>query len=183
MPDDNISHNIIMIKTHKLFLLITLISTTGCNGDVFVDDFLPRGHEEITLSENDNTKEINFKSDNWSLYKIVCETDEYLIANAYTLDGEPTYLPFDEKELGTVQFTNDYIDFYVEKKRGNKLKVTLNENLHNENVELLIIVGNEYKEEYINLLLGGLPFNRIFGGKWGGFQLVQECPHFFNPFL
>ncbi len=164
-----------MIKTHKLFLLITLISTTGCNGDVFVDDFLPRGHEEITLSENDNTKEINFKSDNWSLYKIVCETDEYLIANAYTLDGEPTYLPFDEKELGTVQFTNDYIDFYVEKKRGNKLKVTLNENLHNENVELLIIVGNEYKEEYINLLLAPTSKYQIDSAvyNWDKFEIHE----------
>ena len=141
-----------MIKTLKLFLLITLIFITGCNGDIFVDDFLPGGHEEITISENDNIKEINFKSDNWNLYKVVCEID-YLIANAYTLDGELPHLPFDEKELGTIHYTSDYIDFYVEKESGNKLKVTLNENLHNENVELLIIVGNEYKQEYINLLL------------------------------
>ena len=141
-----------MIKTLKLFLLTTLIFITGCNGDVFVDDFLPGGHEEITISENDNIKEINFKSDNWNLYNVVCEID-YLIANAYTLDGEHTHLPFDEKELGTVHYTSDYIDFYVEKVSGNKLKVTLNENLHNENAELLIIVGNEYKEEYIKMVL------------------------------
>ncbi|NLD24774.1 MAG: hypothetical protein GX670_11190, partial [Bacteroidales bacterium] len=62
-----------MIRTHNLFFLITLISFTGCNGDVFVDDFLPGGHEEITISENDNIKEINFKSDNWNLYNVVCE--------------------------------------------------------------------------------------------------------------
>ncbi len=141
------------IKIHKLLALITLISFTRCNRDVFVDDYLPGGLEETTISETNNIKEINFKSDNWSLYQIICETDEYLISNAYTLDGEPTYLPLDEKELGTVHYTSYYIDFHVEKKRGNKLKVTLNENLHNENVELLIIVGNEYKQEYINMLL------------------------------
>ena len=140
-----------MIKSHKLFLLITLISIIGCNGDVFVDDFPPGGHEEITISETDNIKEIDFKSDNWNLYTVVCEMD-YLIANAYTLDGELTHLPFDEKELGTVHYTSDYIDFYVEKVSGNKLKDTLNENLHNENAELLIIVGNEYKEEYIKMV-------------------------------
>src|SRR5690606_5240033 len=112
----------------------------------------PGGHEEITISENDNIKEIDFKSDNRNLYTVVCEMD-YLIANAYTLDGELTHLPFDEKELGTVHYTSDYIDFYVEKVSGNKLKVTLNENLHNENAELLIIVGNEYKEEYIKMVL------------------------------
>lgn len=163
-----------MIKTLKLFLLTTLIFITGCNGDVFVDDFLPGGHEEITISENDNIKEINFKSDNWNLYNVVCEID-YLIANAYTLDGEHTHLPFDEKELGTVHYTSDYIDFYVEKVSGNKLKVTLNESLHNENVELLIIVGNEYKEEYIKMVLAPTSKYQIDSVvyDWGKFEIYE----------
>lgn len=174
MPDDNILHNIIMIRTHNLFFLITLISFTGCNGDVFVDDFLPGGHEEITISETDNIKEIDFKSDNWNLYTVVCEMD-YLIANAYTLDGELTHLPFDEKELGTVHYTSDYIDFYVEKVSGNKLKVTLNENLHNENAELLIIVGNEYKEEYIKMVLAPTSKYQIDSVvyDWGKFEIYE----------
>ena len=174
MPDDNISYNIMMIKPHKLFLLITLISIIGCNGDVFVEDFLPGGHEEITLSESDNIKEINFKSDNWNLYTVVCEKD-YLFANAYTLDGELTHLPFDEKELGTVHYTSDYIDFYVEKVSGNKLKVTLNENLHNENAELLIIVGNEYKEEYIKMVLAPTSKYQIDSVvyDWGKFEIYE----------
>ena len=107
-----------MIRTHNLFFLITLISFTGCNGDVFVDDFLPGGHEEITISETDNIKEIDFKSDNWNLNTVVCEMD-YLFANAYTLDGELTHPPFDEKELGTVHYTSDYIDFNGEIESGN----------------------------------------------------------------
>lgn len=163
-----------MIRTHNLFFLITLISFTGCNGDVFVDDFLPGGHEEITISETDNIKEIDFKSDNWNLYTVVCEMD-YLIANAYTLDGELTHLPFDEKELGTVHYTSDYIDFYVEKVSGNKLKVTLNENLHNENAELLIIVGNEYKEEYIKMVLAPTSKYQIDSVvyDWGKFEIYE----------
>ena len=163
-----------MIRTHNLFFLITLISFTGCNGDVFIDDFLPRGHEEITISETDNIKEIDFKSDNWNLYTVVCEMD-YLIANAYTLDGELTHLPFDEKELGTVHYTSDYIDFYVEKVSGNKLKVTLNENLHNENAELLIIVGNEYKEEYIKMVLAPTSKYQIDSVvyDWGKFEIYE----------
>ena len=141
------------IKTHNLLLLITLICITGCNGDIFVDDFLSGGHEEVILSETDNYKEFNFKSDNWSLTNIVCEMDDYFTVNAYTLDGELKHLPFDKKEFGTVQFTNDYLDFYAEKKSDNKLNVILNENLYNENVELLIIVGNEYKVEHIQVIL------------------------------
>ena len=164
-----------MIKPHKLFLLITLISITGCNGDVFVEDFLPGGHEEFTISENDNIKEIDFKSDNWRLNKIACNISDYFTINAYTHTGEPANYPFDEKELGTIHYTSDYIDFYVEKVSGNKLKVTLNENLHNENAELLIIVGNEYKEEYIKMVLAPTSKYQIDSVvyDWGKFEIYE----------
>ena len=53
-----------------------LISLAGCNGDIFVDDYMPKEHDEITISETNNSKEINFKSDNWGLINIFSETFE-----------------------------------------------------------------------------------------------------------
>ncbi len=130
-----------------------LISFAGCNGDVFIDDYMSKGDDEITISETNNSKEINFKSDNWGLIGIVCETSDRYTINAYNIDGELTYLPFEEKELGTVHLKNDYMDVQVEKKGGNKLKVILNENLINENVRMLIEVGNSFKYEKIEVQL------------------------------
>lgn len=130
-----------------------LISFAGCNGDVFIDDYMSKGDDEITISETNNSKEINFKSDNWGLIGIVCETSDQYTINAYNIDGELTYLPFKEKELGTVHLKNDYMDVQVEKKGGNKLKVILNENLINENVRMLIEVGNSFKYEKIEVQL------------------------------
>lgn len=130
-----------------------LISFAGCNGDVFIDDYMSKGDDEITISETNNSKEINFKSDNWGLIGIVCETSDRYTINAYNIDGELTYLPFKEKELGTVHLKNDYMDVQVEKKGGNKLKVILNENLINENVRMLIEVGNSFKYEKIEVQL------------------------------
>lgn len=130
-----------------------LISLAGCNGDVFIDDYMSKGDDEITISETNNSKEINFKSDNWGLIGIVCETSDQYTINAYNIDGELTYLPFKEKELGTVHLKNDYMDVQVEKKGGNKLKVILNENLINENVRMLIEVGNSFKYEKIEVQL------------------------------
>lgn len=130
-----------------------LISLAGCNGDVFIDDYMSKGDDEITISETNNSKEINFKSDNWGLIGIVCETSDQYTINAYNIDGELTYLPFKEKELGTVLLKNDYMDVQVEKKGGNKLKVVLNENLINENVRMLIEVGNSFKYEKIEVQL------------------------------
>lgn len=137
----------------RVLCLSMLISLAGCNGDVFIDDYMSKGDDEITISETNNSKEINFKSDNWGLIGIVCETSDQYTINAYNIDGELTYLPFKEKELGTVHLKNDYMDVQVEKKGGNKLKVILNENLINENVRMLIEVGNSFKYEKIEVQL------------------------------
>jgi hypothetical protein len=137
----------------RVLCLSMLISLAGCNGDVFIDDYMSKGDDEITISETNNSKEINFKSDNWGLIDIVCETSDQYTINAYNIDGELTYLPFKEKELGTVHLKNDYMDVQVEKKGGNKLKVILNENLINENVRMLIEVGNSFKYEKIEVQL------------------------------
>lgn len=138
---------------NRVLCLSMLISLAGCNGDVFIDDYMSKGDDEITISETNNSKEINFKSDNWGLIDIVCETSDRYTINAYNIDGELTYLPFEEKELGTVHLKNDYMDVQVEKKGGNKLKVILNENLINENVRMLIEVGNSFKYEKIEVQL------------------------------
>ena len=130
-----------------------LIFLAGCNGDIFVEDYMPIRYDETTVSETNNSKEINFKSDNWGLFYIVCETSDEYTTNAYTIDGESTDYPFEEKKLGTIHIKNDYIDVQVEKKSGKKLKVILNENLMNETVRMLIEVGNSFKLEVIEVQL------------------------------
>ena len=130
-----------------------LISFAGCNGDIFIDDYMPKEHDDITISETNNSKEINFKSDNWGLINIFSETFELYTIDAYTIDGKLANLPFEEKVLGTVHIKNDYVDVQVERKSGNKLKVILNENLMDENVKLQILVGNNFKYEKIEVQL------------------------------
>ncbi len=125
----------------------------GCNSDIFVEDFLPGEQIDVAISETDNTKEINFKSDNWRLIDIISFMGVSFTTRAYTLDGEPVSFPFGEKEPVIVHCLSDYIDFRVEKRGGNKLQLTLNENLMNEDVTMLIKVGNDYNEQQIKLLL------------------------------
>ncbi|WP_286832869.1 MULTISPECIES: hypothetical protein [unclassified Proteiniphilum] len=140
-------------EIHKSLFLSILIFISGCNSDIFVEDFLPGEQMDVVLSETDNRKEINFKSDNWRLIDIVSFMDAPFTTRAYTLDGEPVSFPFGEKEPATVYCLSDFIDFRVEKRGGNKLQLTLNENLMNEDVTMLIKVGNDYKEQQIKLLL------------------------------
>lgn len=141
------------VKSHKILRLSILIFLAGCNGDIFIDEYMPKGQNEITLTETENSKEIKFKSDNWSLNSVMCETNESYTTTVYTIDGKETYLPFGENELGTIHYTSDYMDVRVEKKSSNKIKVILTENLMNENVRILIGVGNGFKYDNIEVLL------------------------------
>ncbi|KAF5032508.1 hypothetical protein DSECCO2_616520 [anaerobic digester metagenome] len=140
-------------RTYVTLYLVFLIFLSGCNSNVFVKDFLPGEQMDIALSETDNTKEIKFKSDNWRLLEIVSPMDKHFTIRAYSLDGEPVPFYFDEKEPVIVDCVGDFLDFRVEKRGGNKLQLTLNENLMNEDVTMLIKVGNEYQEQPIKLLL------------------------------
>lgn len=138
---------------NRILYLSILIFLAGCNGDIFVEDFMPKEYDEITISETNNGKEINFKSDNWGLIGIACEASDRYNTYRYTIDGELTNLPFEVKELGSIRLKSDYLDVIVERKSGNKLKVILNENLMNENVRMLIEVGNSYKYQQIEVQL------------------------------
>jgi hypothetical protein len=141
------------IKIYKLLFMSMLMLLTGCNGDIFVEDFLPGEQMDVVLSETDSTEEINFKSDNWRLLEVVSFMSHHFAIEAYTINGESVSFSFGEKEPATVHCLSDFLDFRVEKRGGNKLQFTLNENLMNEDVTMLIKVGNEYKEQRIKLLL------------------------------
>lgn len=140
-------------NAYRALYLCLLIFLCGCNSDVFIKDFLPEEQMDIALSETDNTKEINFKADNWRLWEIMSYTSIYLPSQAYTLDGKPASLPFDEKETGVVDYVSEYINFRVEKRNSTNLKVILNENLFDENVEFYITAANDYVRKDIKLLL------------------------------
>ena len=140
-------------RTYVTLYLVFLIFLSGCNSNVFVKDFLPGEQMDIALSETDNTKEIKFKSDNWRLLEVMSFTSHHFVIKAYAINGEPVSFPFGEKEPVIVDCVGDFLDFRVEKRGGNKLQLTLNENLMNEDVTMLIKVGNDYKEQQIKLLL------------------------------
>ncbi len=161
---------------HKSLFLSILMLIPGCNSDIFIEDFLPGEQIDVAISETDNRKEINFKSDNWRLIEIVSFMGAPFTTRAYTLDGEPVSFPFGEKEPATVHCLSDFIDFRVEKRGGNKLQLTLNENLMNEEVTMLIKVGNDYKEQQIKLLLAPTRKYQIDSVvyDWNKFEIHEE---------
>lgn len=160
---------------HKLLYLSILMFLFGCNSDIFVEDFLPGGQMDVAISEADNRKEINFKSDNWRLIEIASLMGAPFTTQAYTSDGEPVSFPFSEIEPAIVHCLGDFIDFCVEKISGKKLQLTLNENLMNEDVTMLITVGNEYSQQQIKLLLAPTSKYQIDSVvyNWGKLEMYE----------
>lgn len=136
------------MKCETIYIALIGLVLAACNGDVFVDDYLPHGAATVLMSEDNRTAEITFTSDNWGIENIEGWTGEF---KAYTSDGKETFLPLKEKELGTVHCKNEYVDFRIEKSSGNKLKVSYSENLYNQALDIGILTGNAYKMEDIRV--------------------------------
>ena len=164
-----------------LFLgILTLLCS--CNSDIFIEDFLPEVPQAIVITEADNSKEVHFNADNWALFDItplstMPSSTTYTTLKAYTPDGKPVSFPSGEREYGMLHYTNDFIDFQVEKKSGNKLKIVLHENLLNDDVEMQVTVGNDYKTEQIELLLAPTQKYKIDSVVYDWNQLIIYKNH------
>ena len=53
------------MKCETIYIALIGLVLAACNGDVFVDDYLPHGAATVLMSEDNRTAEITFTSDNW----------------------------------------------------------------------------------------------------------------------
>ena len=52
------------MKCETIYIALIGLVLAACNGDVFVDDYLPHGEATVLMSEDNRTAEITFTSDN-----------------------------------------------------------------------------------------------------------------------
>ena len=128
--------------------LAVLLLTGACNGDVFIDDFLP-DIPSISLTEEESHATISFEADNWG----ICNA--YYLPNTLSvhstdLGGNSQDFPFAEGATGIVRFYSDYFDLEIRKESGRELDICLCENLYDDPVEIILTVGNEYEEKAVS---------------------------------
>ena len=76
------------MKCETIYIALIGLVLAACNGDVFVDDYLPHGAATVLMSEDNRTAEITFTSDNWGIENIEGWTGEF---KAYTSDGKENF--------------------------------------------------------------------------------------------
>lgn len=123
----------------------------SCNSDVFIEDFLPGETHTVNVSIEDNGKEVLFEGEEWGVEQIMGDMTSSV--QAYTLDEEPAFLPFVEGELGIIRYEDEFLNFSIEKRSADQLKIILKENLWNKPFEISIEVGGKYGRKFLHALL------------------------------
>lgn len=132
------------------YILILFIAS-GCNSDVFIDDFRT-SDTELTLDGNGDAKVIHFAASNWDLRWIYTYTnnDSYLY-KVYDADGNligNEQIP-SLKGLGKLVYDEVLTDFNIERSNPDELKITVNKNARPTHFRFVLIVGNDYETQEI----------------------------------
>lgn len=137
-----------LARTAGLFFL--LIAGSGCNGDVFIDNFMPGNPPAVTIERAGETVKIPFEADNWGIYGLGSIYGSFGVQVA-DLEGNALQLPLEEGQTGIVRIVDDYLDLEAVKRGGREVELTLWENLHDDSLELTLDVGNVYETKSIPL--------------------------------
>ena len=129
-------------------LLLLLFAGGGCNGDVFIDDFMPGNPPSVSIEQEGATVTIPFEEDNWGIHSLGSIYSSFGV-QVTDLEGNDLYLPMEEGQTGIVRTIDDFLDLEVVKRNGREVELTLRENLYDNPVELDLVVGNRYEEKTI----------------------------------
>lgn len=148
MTMESIMKTIIKFTAYILILFIA----SGCNSEVFIDDFRT-SETELTLDGNGDTKVIHFAASNWDLRTVYTYTDndsfQYKI---YDVDGKLVsrgeMVPYLEG-FGKIESDDVKTAFNIERCHSKELKITVSENARSGYFRFILIVGNEYESQEI----------------------------------
>lgn len=147
MTMESIMKTIINFTAYILILFIA----SGCNSEVFIDDFRT-SETELTLDGNGDAKVIHFAASNWDLRWIYTYTNnDSCLYKVYDADGNligNEQIP-SLKGLGKLVYDEVLTDFNIERSNPDELKITVNKNARPTHFRFILIVGNDYETQEI----------------------------------
>lgn len=148
MTMESIMKTIIKFTAYILILIIA----SGCNSDIFIDDFRT-SDTHLILNGNGDVAVIHFAASNWDLTGVYAYTDNFSYPyRIYDADGNllsrGEMVPYLEG-LGKIESDDVMTAFNIERCHSNELKITVTENARSGYFRFLLIVGNEYESQEI----------------------------------
>lgn len=124
----------------------------GCNGDVFIDEFLP-DDLQVTIEGNGGSVSIPFDAGNWDLNGVASVADGYMFSRIFDLEGNELGHDFGFDGLGELRYETTLLDFSVRRPSDDLLEITLYENMYEEPFSVMVMVGNDYETRKIETVL------------------------------
>ena len=90
-----------------LSLLASVLA--GCNGDVFIDEFMPGNPPSVSIGQEGATVTVSFEEDNWGIHSLGSFYGSFGV-KVTDLEGNALYLPLEEGQTGIVRIIDDFLD-------------------------------------------------------------------------
>lgn len=145
---------------HIAVYLLIFLGLSGCNSDVFIEDFQP-SVSDVTLDGNGDSVTIHFKSSNWNLLHVYDYYDNSsLYYSVYDKDGNivsqnqsPVLEGLGKIVCDDVVYEDKIVDFTIERTHPQEVKLTVNENALSSLFRFSIIASNEYETKEIHVAI------------------------------
>ena len=145
---------------HIAVYLLIFLGLSGCNSDVFIEDFQP-SVSDVTLDGNGDSVTIHFKSSNWNLLHVYDYYDNSsLYYSVYDKDGNivsqnqsPVLEGLGKIVCDDVVYEDKIVDFTIERTHPQEVKLTVNENARSSLFRFSIIASNEYETKEIHVAI------------------------------
>lgn len=145
---------------HIAVYLLIFLGLSGCNSDVFIEDFQP-SVSDVTLDGNGDSVTIHFKSSNWNLLHVYDYYDNSsLYYSVYDKDGNivsqnqsPVLEGLGKIVCDDVIYEDKIVDFTIERTHPQEVKLTVNENALSSLFRFSIIASNEYETKEIHVAI------------------------------
>ena len=122
------------------------LSVAGCNGDVFIDDYLPDPPASIA-GQSGETSEIRFEASNWDILGV-----GGLSGRTYDLDGNLLSVgPLGGEGLLCMEYDDDLVSFRIERGDYRTLKIVFEENMGSGPFRFTLTVGNLCESDSIDV--------------------------------
>ena len=159
-------------RARASWLLLCALACGGCNGDVFIDEFMSGEPPTVSIGQEGETVTIPFEADNWGICSLSSFYNPFGV-QVTDLEGNDLHLPMEEGQTGIVRTIDDFLDLEAVKRNGREVELTLRENLFDNPVELDLVVGNGYEEKTI-------PVRVASGTKYRVDSVAYDWSRFFT---
>lgn len=127
-------------------LALSALFAAGCNGDVFVDDYLPDPPTSI-VGQSGESSEIRFEASNWDILGV-----GGLSGRVYDLDGNLLFSgPLGGEGLLCMEYDDDLVSFRIERSDYRTLKIIFEENVGSGPFRFTLTVGNMCESDSIDV--------------------------------